>query len=81
MTAPLAVRPAAEIGPDVAAALSAASPPWLADRRRAAWDVYATLPMPSSARVSAWIIRRIDVVGSTMAAPSLDTSRDVDPCA
>ena len=61
MTAPLAVRPAAEIGPDVAAALAAASPPWLADRRRAAWDAYATLPMPSSARDEDW--RRTDISG------------------
>ena len=59
MTAPLAVRPAAEIGPEVVTALAAASPPWLADRRRAAWDAYAALPMPSSARDEDW--RRTDI--------------------
>jgi Fe-S cluster assembly protein SufD len=61
VTAPLAVRPSAEIGPDVAAALAAASPPWLADRRRSAWDAYAALPMPSSARDEDW--RRTDISG------------------
>jgi len=59
MTAPLAVRPAAALGPDVAAALAAASPPWLAERRRAAWDAFTALPMPSSARDEDW--RRTDI--------------------
>jgi Fe-S cluster assembly protein SufD len=37
------------------------SPPWLADRRRSAWDAYEALPMPSSQRDEDW--RRTDIGG------------------
>jgi len=52
---------AVELGPDEAAARVAASPPWLAARRRAAWDAYTALPMPSSQRDEDW--RRTDISG------------------
>ena len=39
----------------------AASPDWLAQRRRAAWDAYEQLPLPSSQRDVDW--RRTDISG------------------
>lgn len=38
-----------------------ASPPWLADRRTAAWDAFSALPMPSSQHDEDW--RRTDISG------------------
>jgi Fe-S cluster assembly protein SufD len=52
---------AAVLGPETAAARAAASPPWLAARRQAAWDAYTALPMPSSQRDEDW--RRTDISG------------------
>ena len=49
----------AALGPEHAEARAAASPPWLASRRRAAWDAYQALPMPSVQRDEDW--RRTDV--------------------
>ncbi len=47
------------VGPEAAASRAAASPQWLAARRRAAWDAYEAMPMPSSHRDEDW--RRTDV--------------------
>lgn len=49
----------AALGPDAVAARAVASPDWLAARRRAAWDAYEALPMPSSRRDEDW--RRTDI--------------------
>jgi Fe-S cluster assembly protein SufD len=59
VTTPLAGSPAAALGQEVAAARAEASPPWLAARRRIAWDAYETIPMPSSQRDEDW--RRTDI--------------------
>jgi Fe-S cluster assembly protein SufD len=57
---PLLEGPAlAALGPERVEALASASPAWLADRRRAAWDAFAALPMPSSQRDEDW--RRTDI--------------------
>ena len=61
MTTPLAAEPTAALGPEAAAARAAASPTWLAARRRIAWDAYEALPMPSSHRDEDW--RRTDISG------------------
>jgi len=61
VTTPLADPTAAALGPEVAAALAATSPVWLAARRRIAWDAYEALPMPSSHRDEDW--RRTDISG------------------
>ena len=74
MTTPLAARPAAQLGPEVVAALADASPSWLAERRRAAWDAYTALPMPSSARDEDW--RRTDISGLRIDEYSLLDSVD-----
>jgi Fe-S cluster assembly protein SufD len=49
----------AALGPERVEALATTSPAWLADRRRAAWDAFQTLPMPSSQRDEDW--RRTDI--------------------
>jgi Fe-S cluster assembly protein SufD len=61
VTTPLAAEPTAALGPEAAAARAAASPTWLAARRRIAWDAYEALPMPSSHRDEDW--RRTDISG------------------
>jgi Fe-S cluster assembly protein SufD len=61
VTTPLAAEPTAALGPEAAAARAAASPPWLAARRRIAWDAYEALPMPSSHIDEDW--RRTDISG------------------
>ena len=65
---------AVELGPEEAAARVAASPPWLAARRRAAWDAYTALPMPSSQRDEDW--RRTDISGLHL--DRFSPLRDVD---
>src|SRR4029077_10053869 len=50
---------AAALGPELVEARIRQSPSWLADRRRAAWDAFAALPMPSSTRDEDW--RRTDI--------------------
>jgi len=50
---------AAAAGPQLVEAQAGASPPWLADRRRAAWDAFQALPMPSSRSDEDW--RRTDI--------------------
>jgi Fe-S cluster assembly protein SufD len=40
-------------------ARAAAGPPWLAERRRAAWEAFTTLPMPDHMRDEDW--RRTDI--------------------
>jgi len=49
----------AALGPEVVEAQALASPPWLGDRRRAAWDAFSALPMPSSHSDEDW--RRTDI--------------------
>jgi Fe-S cluster assembly protein SufD len=61
VTTPLTAEPTAALGPGVAAARAAASPAWLAARRRIAWDAYEALPMPSSHSDEDW--RRTDISG------------------
>ena len=57
---PVADGPAqAAFGPETAEDRISASPDWLAARRRAAWDAYEALPMPSSHRDEDW--RRTDI--------------------
>jgi Fe-S cluster assembly protein SufD len=50
---------AAALGPELVEARIKSSPAWLADRRRAAWDAFQALPMPSSLRDEDW--RRTDI--------------------
>ena len=52
---------AAALGPELLEASLRNSPGWLADRRRAAWDAFAAMPMPSSMRDEDW--RRTDISG------------------
>ena len=47
------------VGRESLQARLAASPAWLADRRTAAWDAFAALPVPSSSRDEDW--RRTDI--------------------
>lgn len=49
------------LGAGIAAERAAASPEWLAQRRRAAWDAFESLPWPSSHRDEDW--RRTDISG------------------
>jgi len=57
---PVADGPAqAAFGPETAEDRFGASPDWLAARRRAAWDAYEALPIPSSHRDEDW--RRTDI--------------------
>ncbi|MBV9101271.1 MAG: Fe-S cluster assembly protein SufD [Candidatus Dormibacteraeota bacterium] len=60
------ITPASAAAPDAPAfaaaveeRLGATREGWLADRRRAAWDAFSTMPMPSSQRDEDW--RRTDV--------------------
>ncbi len=63
------------LGPELVEARVHESPGWLADRRRAAWDAYQALPMPSSLRDEDW--RRTDI--SRLDLHSFDPIDDVDP--
>ena len=59
MTSVLDGPAVAALGPEHVEARAAESPTWLASRRRAAWDAFQALPMPSSQRDEDW--RRTDV--------------------
>jgi Fe-S cluster assembly protein SufD len=50
---------AGAVSSDALEARVATSPQWLADRRRAAWDAFTAMPMPSSSRDEDW--RRTDI--------------------
>src|SRR5712692_2636198 len=49
------------VGPEAVERRIASGCAWLADRRRAAWEAYTTLPMPDHLRDEDW--RRTDIRG------------------
>lgn len=66
--------PAATLGPELVEARAARGPGWLADRRRAAWDAFQALPMPSSRSDEDW--RRTDI--SPLHVEDFQPTLDVD---
>ena len=55
------LRSPGTVGPEAVETRVASASPWLAERRRAAWETYAALPMPDRTRDEDW--RRTDISG------------------